>query len=301
MTTDEKYFWLLRVLYRAGDRGLTLQEISDKWEANKPDSIEPLPRQTFIRWKERIYDMLNILIVCRRDDGYRYYIQDRENLSEGKLVKWLLDIYSTTTILSQSTGLKERILVEEVPSGQVFLTDIVEAMKENRVLQVSYQGFEKDKVTTFSVEPFCLKMFERRWYLYAHSIGDDMMRIYGLDRMKGVEQTTRRFVLPDDFDAKRRFSPFYGVFLDSDGKTERVVLRAYNPHYHYMRTLPLHASQKELSSCDDYADFELHLHPTCDFVMELLSKEGLIEVLEPAALREEMLIHAKELMKRYKK
>lgn len=301
MTTDEKYFWLLRVLYRAGDRGLTLQEISDKWEANQPDSMEPLPRQTFIRWKERIYDMLNILIVCRRDDGYRYYIQDRENLSEGKLVKWLLDIYSTTTILSQSTGLKERILVEEVPSGQVFLTDIVEAMKENRVLQVSYQGFEKDKVTTFSVEPYCLKMFERRWYLYAHSIGDDMMRIYGLDRMKGVEQTTRRFVLPDDFDAKRRFSPFYGVFLDSDGKTERVVLRAYNPHYHYMRTLPLHASQKELSSCDDYADFELHLHPTCDFVMELLSKDGLIEVLEPAALREEMLIHAKELMKRYKK
>jgi hypothetical protein len=301
MTTDEKYFWLLRVLYRAGDRGLTLQEISDKWEANQPNSIEPLPRQTFIRWKERIYDMLNILIVCRRDDGYRYYIQDRENLSEGKLVKWLLDIYSTTTILSQSTGLKERILVEEVSSGQVFLTDIVEAMKENRVLQVSYQGFEKDKVTTFSVEPYCLKMFERRWYLYAHSIGDDMMRIYGLDRMKGVEQTTRRFVLPDDFDAKRRFLPFYGVFLDSDGKTERVVLRAYNPHYHYMRTLPLHASQKEISSCDDYADFELHLHPTCDFVMELLSKDGLIEVLEPAALREEMLIHAKELMKRYKK
>ncbi len=301
MTTDEKYFWLLRVLYRAGDRGMTLKEISDRWEASQPNCGEPLSRQTFIRWKDRLYDMLNILVACRKNDGYRYYIQNRKDLNDGKMVKWLLDIYSTTTILSQSTALNERILVEEVPSGQVFLTDIVEAMKENRVLVVSYQGFENEMVSTFSVEPYCLKMFGRRWYLYAHSIGDDKMRIYGLDRMKRVELTSRRFALPDDFDAKGCFAPFYGVFLDTDGKTERVVLRAYYPHYHYLRTLPLHASQKELSSCDDYVDFELNLHPTFDFVMELLSKDGMLEVLEPAELRAEMLGHAKELLKRYRK
>lgn len=55
MTTLEKYIWVVNALYRAGSHGLSLKELSDKWELDESISYgEPLPRQTFNRWKDNI-------------------------------------------------------------------------------------------------------------------------------------------------------------------------------------------------------------------------------------------------------
>ena len=69
---------------------------------------------------------------------------------------------------------------------------------------------------------------------------------------------------------------------------QRIVVRAFGAHQHYMRSLPLHLSQKELCSCNEYADFELTLRPTYDFIMELQSYGTMIEVMEPQSLRQTM-------------
>lgn len=76
--------------------------------------------------------------------------------------------------------------------------------------------------------------------------------------------------MPKGFDAKFYFSSFSGVVLDSDIPIQRIVLRADKYHQHYLCTLPLHESQREIFTCDDYADFELTLRPIYDFCMELL-------------------------------
>ena len=67
----------------------------------------------------------------------------------------------------------------------------------------------------------------------------------------------------------------------------------------YLRTLPLHASQKELVSTEEYADFEYFLRPTFDFMQELLSQGDEIEVLEPKSFREEMKDILQRMLKRY--
>lgn len=66
---------------------------------------------------------------------------------------------------------------------------------------------------------------------------------------------------------------------------QRIVVRANRQHQHYLRSLPLHPTQKEIFTCKDYADFELTLRPTYDFIMELLSFGAMIEVMEPQSLR----------------
>ena len=107
------------------------------------------------------------------------------------------------------------------------------------------------------------------------------------------------FTLLKDFDAKSYFSSFFGIVLDKDIKEERIVLRADRYHQHYLRTLPLHPSQREIYTSDEYADFELHLRPTYDFCMELLKVGAMIEVLEPQSLRHQLHGCIKDMWKIY--
>ncbi len=300
MTLMNKYIWVVNILLRAGQRGLSLKEINEKWVHTEQSGGCPIPRQTFDRWKGGILDALGIVIECKTKGGYRYYIYNPAILEHGELSRWLLDTYSTADTLSQHTALKDRIITEEIPSGHDWLTAIMNAMTENSVIEITYKNFQYEKSYTFPVEPYCLKMFRKRWYLLARSRNDERMRLYGVDRIEDINATDKRFVLPDDFDAKEYFSGYFGVVLDKDVKPVRIVLRAYNQHQHYLRTLPLHPSQKEIYTCEEYADFELFLRPTYDFCMELMHVGKMIEVLEPQSLRHTMHLWTHDLYNLYK-
>ncbi len=302
MTTLEKYIWVANVLYNAGDKGLTLKELNEKWVRDTSISNgKPLPRQTFDRWKGSILMAFGIIIDCRPQNGYRYYISNPEALRQGELCRWLLDAYTTVNALSQNTILKDRILVEEIPSGRDFLTGIIKAMRESRIINITHKNFQYSNPFTFPVAPYCLKMFQKRWYLLAQSVNDESIRLYGLDRIVDIKETDERFVLPKGFDAKSYFSSFFGVVLDTDIQIQRIVIRADKYHQHYLRTLPLHESQREIFTCADYADFELILRPTYDFCMELLKVGNMIEIIEPESLRHEMYTWTKDLWKIYDK
>lgn len=166
----------------------------------------------------------------------------------------------------------------------------------NGEISITHKNFTHKKSYTFPVEPYCLKMFQKRWYLLGKSINDGKMRIYGLDRLENVELTTERFSMPKDFNAKEYFSTFFGIVTDESVAIERIAIRAYKQHQQYVRSLPIHSSQKELYACDAYADFELKLRPTYDFIMKLLHAGTMIEVMEPESLRKTMKEWAKKTM-----
>ena len=89
-----------------------------------------------------------------------------------------------------------------------------------------------------------------------------------------------------------------GVLTDGTPMAH-VVLRAYNKTPNYLRTLPLHPSQREIGSTEHYADFSFDIRPTADFLGQLLSHGDGIEVLEPLELREKMRQIIAESLKRY--
>lgn len=300
MTTLNKYIWVVDTLHRAGTRGLSLKELNAKWMANTDLSGgRPIPRQSFDRWKGQILTLLGVVIECHQRGGYRYYIYNPQVLERGELCSWLLDTYSTANTLSANTALKDRIMVESIPSSHNFLTEIIDAMRESRMITITYKGFAHDVEKTCYVAPYCVRMFQRRWYMLAFVPEKNDLRLYSLDRMKEVLQTSDKFTLPDDFDAKTYFSTFFGVVLDHTVNVERVVLRADNRHAHYLRTLPLHPSQRQIGIGEDYADFELQLRPTYDFIMELLRVGSMVEVREPQSLRDAMRGWVRDLYELY--
>ncbi len=282
-----KYIWVVKTIHRAGR--ITLKELNEKWRANVDLSRgDDLPRQTFDRWKGGILDLFGILIDCEQRGGYHYYIANPKELSEGKLRTWLLNTYGTAETLSSNLSIHDRILTENIPSSQDHLSTVLEAMKSNNMLHITFKAFTMKEPKRFLVEPYCVKMSAQRWYMLARNTEHKNLRLYSLDRIEAVEISNTRFVLPDDFNAKDYFAEFFGIVLDESVPLQTIILRADKYHQNYMRTLPLHPTQREIFACDDYADFELKLRPTYDFYMKLMSFGNMIKVLEPKTLQEEI-------------
>lgn len=287
MSQLQKYIWLIDTIRQAGK--ISLEQISDRWVRNKNLSdYKPLSRATFNRWKNAVFTQFGIIISCQRSGGYLYYIENPEDIDEDELRKWMLDSFAVSNLIGDNLSLKDKILVSQIPSSHNHLATLLEAMKESRVVLMTYCGFGKTKNHTFSVEPYCVKLFDNRWYLLAHNSIYNDIRIYGLDRIENLEITGDTFKVSKDFSASDYFSSYYGIVVDSNVKVERIIIRAYDSHIPYMNSLPLHSSQRLLDDNGDYADFELFLAPTYDFIMKLLQYGPMVEVIEPASLRIQM-------------
>ena len=283
----QKYTWLIDTIRRAGK--ISFEEISERWERNKDLSdYRPLSRATFNRWKDAIFSQFGIIISCQRAGGYLYYIENPEDIDEDNLKKWMLDSFAVGNLIGENLSLKDRILVNQVPSARDYLAALLEAMKENRTVTITYCAFGKTKSYTFCIEPYCVKLFENRWYVLAHNVQYDDIRIYGLDRIEDLKVEDRTFKLPKDFSASDFFSSYCGIVTNMNINPERIVIRAYKDHIPYINSLPLHHSQKLLEDNGEYADFELYLVPTYDFVMRLLHVGAMIEVVSPVSLRKTM-------------
>ena len=287
MTQFEKYIWLIETIRRAGK--ISFSELSERWKRNTDLSYgQSLQRSRFHRWKDAILMQFGIDIVCQRKDGYLYYINNPRELAEDKLKQWIIDSFAVSNLIGENISLRDRIVVDRVPSGYGHLAEILAAMKENRTLSIVYSSLSKGDLEEYEIEPYCVKLFENRWYVLANDATRGNIRCHALDRIVQLSTTNKTFVMPKNFSAVEFYSNYFGIVTDNDVKPERIVLRAYRTHQFYMRTLPLHHSQQVLKEADEYTDFELYISPTYDFIMRLLHYGALIEVIEPLSLRKAM-------------
>ena len=298
-----QYIWIINTL--RAHRKMTLEELNQKWQDDGVAEGNPLPRSSFNRHRDAIQDMFGIIIDCE-PKTYKYYISNAEVLSDGSISQWLFSTLTVHGVLADCAAIKDRIILENVPAGEEYLDTITRAIRTNRRLRIGYKKFEAEGYEK-TVCPYSLKLFRQRWYLLASrsasgsSQGEsdaDQMRIYALDRMTMVELTDETFEMPADFSPQEYFSEYFGV-LTNDTPMAHVIVRAHKWMPNYLRTLPLHHSQRELSSTPDYADFSFDIRPTSDFLGELLRHSDGIEVLEPLDVREKMRQMLAETLKRY--
>ena len=288
-----QYIWIINTLRTY--RKLTLDELNQKWIDDGVADGNPLQRSSFNRHRDAILDMFGIIIDCE-SKTYKYYISNKEVLSDDSIERWLFSTLTVHGVLADSAAVKDRLVLENAPVGEQYLDIIIRAIKTNHQLLMGYKKFE-DEAYEKVVCPYALKLFRQRWYLLALN-DEDQMRIYALDRITMIEQTDETFEIPADFSAQTYFSEYFGV-LTTDIPMTHVVLRAHKWMPNYLRTLPLHHSQRELESTPEYTDFSYDIRPTSDFLGELLRHSNAIEVLEPRDLREKMRQMIAETLKRY--
>ena len=302
MTTPgqfKEYIWLVNTIYKA--RKISLKDINEQWLQTEMSEGVEINRTTFYRHRCAIEDIFGVYIDCDRKAGNKYFIGNREVLHEDSVQNWMLTPLSVSNLLSESMSLNDRILLESVPSGGGMLETVIKAMKESRKLSFSYQKYGKQQPDADrEVSPYCVKLFRQRWYVLG-PIANGEMRLFSLDRMGDVTLQKEKFKMDKNFDAIAYFSESYGVMVDHRVSTERIVLRAYGLEPYYLRDLPLHHSQREIRTTDEYCDFELRLKPTSDFKGKLLQRAEWIEVLEPQSLIDDIIALHQRSINRYKK
>ncbi|MBQ7421608.1 MAG: WYL domain-containing protein [Prevotella sp.] len=287
-TLFQQYIWLVNTIHRFGK--LTLEEINKKWLDTEISEGVSIARSTFNRHRDAILDMFGIIIECDKKDGFRYYIDNEEVLEEDTIQNWMLSTLSVNSVLSESKGVHERILLEQVPSDGENLHKFIDAMKRGVRVRVNYRryGAEASK-SSMKLDPYFVRLFNKRWYaLVKFPEPTAYLFTLAFDRIVSLEVTDEKFEYDKEFRPAYWFRDCYGIVRDPEVPVERVVIRAFGKEANYLRDLPLHHSQKEIHTEAEYSDFELTLRPTADFFSPLLARGAAIKILDPAHLAEDI-------------
>lgn len=301
---DYKYRWLLNQLMRAR---LTREEITDRWYDY---SGQTLTRETFKNWKDAVEKYFDTIIECDTKDGYRYYIEDehKEDIKRNTINRWILKTMEVSDTVTKHKQLKDRILVEEVPSGNETLEAILDAMESNHVVSFEYTKYfnnPEEKPEFYELCPYCVKQFERRWYVVGFCLTRDKMRTFSIDKIQKLEKTEKTFEIPKNYDSEAYFKPFFGIITGIEDKRmgkinlEHIEIKVEKERAKYFLSLPLHHTQQEKERTKDYSIFTYDLYPTNDFYQALLHEAEHIEVLAPANVRDEMKEKIGEMAERY--
>ena len=296
--TISRYVWLLNTLIQR--RSLTFKEICNLWDKSSLNDGKALALRTFHQHREAIAELFGVEIVCD-SATYKYSIASPEELKNNSAQQWLFNSFAISNTIEAGRNMKNRILFEEIPSGAEFAQTVVDAMQQNRVLFVDYKPFQGEKFELY-LQPYAMRVYNQRWYVVGRFKESGTIRNIALDRILRMEITDEEFVLPEDFDASNYYAHTVGIFVNENLKPQRVVLRTFGVSTEYMRSVPLHHSQREIATNgNEHSDFEYLLNLTPELTGKLLSKGDWVEVLEPKELREEVKNNATSISNLYRK
>jgi len=294
--------WILETLMRHR-RGLSYNEMMELWRDSAYNDFgdENIPKRSFRNYLD---DIEAIFHVSVRYDAHidRYFIIDPEEIYNDEFRSRMVSSFAVNNVLNGSSRLRHRIMTEHVPSGEKFLLDVLSAMQRNRRLEVIYRKFIDTEAYTQLLEPYFLKLFHQRWYMVAKIPDADGLRTFSLDRVKELTITDQPFTMPKGIDVRSYYTDCFGIEHNTDDyDVEQIKLKVYNDYNkcQYLRSLPLHHSQREIERHADYSIFQITVYTSYDFMQEILSHGDEIEVIEPLWLREEFKKKAQSMLRRY--
>ena len=298
----QRLIWLADTIYSA--KRITLEEIDSKWSKSpyNNDGESRYGARNLSRHKDTIMELFGIEIKCNRATNEYYIANEVSGKAASGVRAWILNTLALNSLANLTAGMQERVVFEEIPEGACYLSTIINAMRANRQLIVSYQGYKRTEPHTFYLSPYCLKVFKQRWYLVGKP--DDHPeekepRVYALDRVKTLAEVDKPFHLPASFKPTSFFENQFGIDR-SITKAEKIRVKVEHYDANFLRSLPLHESQRIIEENEQFTIFEYKLAPTYDFIMELRKFGSKLEVLAPQTLREQFAEESANLANMYK-
>ena len=229
----------------------------------------------------------------------RRWMDNVDDMKSGSVENWLLSTLSVSNSLLECKSIKDRIILEDVPSGREYLEPIIDAMKKNRFIHINYFNYWKGESRNHYLMPLCVKLFRQRWYMVGRNWPAGRDIVFCLDRIQDIRLSSHTFEYPEEFDPQEYFNGCIGVIPGDGCDIEKIKIKVSANQANYLRDLPLHHSQQEIEQSAEYSIFELHVRPTYDFQQELFWNGEDLEVLEPLWLRKEIALMINRMCNKY--
>lgn len=180
--------------------------------------------------------------------------------------------------------------------GLQFFSKLLQAIISKRVLRMYYTPYGKKQIKT-TIYPYFLKEYNDRWYLIAQVKDYDTYSHFALDRIDGFKEVALPYKEADiEFDDY--FDDVVGVTVP-DEDSENILLRVNKPRFEYIRTKPLHLSQRITEENDCFAVISINVKVNKELESLILSFGSDMEVLKPDSFRERIAKVSRALNQKY--
>ncbi len=285
----------LLIINKLKAKPATFQEIQDyllKQQEILDDYFE-ISKRTFQRDLKEIQSIYEIEIQYNKKEGWYEILEDDLE----KPFERIIEAVETINAISLSNSVSNKLLLEKKrATGSEHLHGLLHAIENKLVIRFEHQSYWKEGVTKRTVEPIAIKEAQNRWYLICFDVAKNEIRNFGLDRIFNFEITLTKF-LPKMINVNQLYENAFGI--ETYEPAEKVILKFDKSQAFYLKSLPIHHSQKILEETPNAFIIELFVHPTFDFVIEILKYGDLVEVIAPLKLRETIMLRIYRANQKY--
>ena len=256
--------------------------------------------RTLQRDLKDINSLFNLEILNKKKADNRYFIANRPVMEIDEYNQRLLESYQIINAINAYPDFADYVFLEpRKPRGIGSFYDLLFAIRNKKVVEFEHFSFLNQKITKRKVHPLALKESKDRWYLIAIDTKDKKTKSFGLDRIKYLDVYKASYKERYKIDVKEHFKNSFGVMNLVEQNPKKIVLECSKQQAEYIKSFPLHASQNLVLETPEKVVFEMYLHPTYDFMQEILSYGKEVKVLEPQCLIDDIKIHLQESYKNY--
>lgn len=242
-----------------------------------------------------IKSLYNIEIKFNRKEGVYQLNDDQEDF----LCDRILETFTVLDTLKIAENLADEIIFEQRKSlGLENIFILIHAIKNQLEVICWHKKYSDENTIEKCIQPYFVKESKHRWYVVGKETSSNEIRTFGLDRITIIEISKNKFKKPSNTFIKNLFKNSFGIICDQN-PPQKIVLEFSHFQAKYIKSLPLHSSQKVISENEDYCKIQFLIHPTYDFIMEILSMGKEVKVLEPQSLKEKIKEILKETLENY--
>jgi predicted DNA-binding transcriptional regulator YafY len=261
------------------------------------------------RYTDRDYSINNFALKTDEIVALKFYASCLKIYSEYGIFK---DFSNAIQKIVDGVSIKHSLKRETNPSlivqtdtdlhvgGTQFLTDIVHAIDGQYNIEFVYKKYGEDGEAKRIISPYLLKEYKNRWYILGVPEGETIIKTYGLDRMATLEMAPQTKFTEVEFDHGKYFKHSFGITANDSG-VEKIVLEFAAKEADYIKSLPVHTSQKIVKETRDSIRVSIEVIPCYELFEFILSKTPDVKVIAPSKLANHIELQLSKGLGKYNK
>jgi proteasome accessory factor B len=178
-----------------------------------------------------------------------------------------------------------------------FLEELQRALLHQYRLRLEYAKKGSADSKSYEVDPYTLVFHKGGMYLLGLAHNRTGMRLFALERIRGIEVTRQRFEIPEGYQPETHFASAFGLVSD----TPMNVQIRFSPEVaHTIRERIWRPAQRITTGNDGTVVLEFEAAGEMELVAWILSYGMHAEVLAPAELRKEVKRQVREMRQLYR-